>query len=155
MDVQDYIDKKLTHQIHTSERRAFRSCRRRWDWTYRDMWYPKVTPEPLEFGVAFHKAMEYMYAPENWHDKFTAKNLAIVAFRRETERQLKDFIRLNGEPEADVLQNRRDRIELGINMIRYYAEDVASIEDRNFTPLMVEVGFEVPIEDHNTGEQLW
>jgi len=119
------------------------------------MWYPKVTPEPLEFGVAFHKAMEYMYAPENWHDKFTAKNLAIVAFRRETERQLKDFIRLNGEPEADVLQNRRDRIELGINMIRYYAEDVASIEDRNFTPLMVEVGFEVPIEDHNTGEQLW
>jgi hypothetical protein len=148
-DIQWYIDNKLVHSVHTSERRAFRSCRRRWDWTYRRMLYPLVTPEPLEFGVAFHKAMEYYYQPETWHDKETAKQLAMVAFKHSCDTQFKEYKRLNGDPSWETITRYRDRVELGNNMLNYYFEDVAPHYDADWEPVEVEVAFEVPVIDEN------
>lgn len=38
MPDQSYTDnmiaRKLVHEVHTSERRSFRGCRRRWDWIF-------------------------------------------------------------------------------------------------------------------------
>lgn len=146
-----YIDNKLVHSVHTSERRAFRGCRRRWDWTYRRMLYPTVTPEPLEFGVAFHKALEFYYRPETWHDKETASELAIVAFKDSCDEQYKRYVALNGYPEAEVVDRYRNRVILGINMLKYYFSDVAPDYDKDWTPVEVEVAFEIPVKDPDTG----
>ncbi len=144
--VKDYIDNKLVHSLHTSERRSFRGCRRRWNWAYRDMLYPVVTPKALEFGVAFHKAMEIFYAPEFWaKDQEIMKLAALSGFRSECDMQLKRFKTLNGEPEVDVLVDYKERIELGTNMIKFYCETISPHYDQGFRPVEVEVEFEVPI----------
>jgi PD-(D/E)XK nuclease superfamily len=155
-DIQWYMDNKLTHQIHTSERKAFRACRRRWDWVHRDMYYPVVTPAPLEFGVAFHKAMEYFYAPLTWNSGLEVRrDLALVGFRRECEAQLKRYRKLNPDPDVTVIEDYQARIELGLNMIKYYCNEVAPGYDRGFTPIRVEVPFEVALEDPDTYKQIW
>jgi len=155
-NVQWYIDNKLTEQIHTSGRKAFRACRRRWDWVYREMYYPLVTPEPLEFGTAFHKAMETLYEPRMWASPlFVRRDLALVAFKRECEKHLKEYQKLNPDPDVTILESYKSRIELGLNMLRYYCETVSPLYDNNWTPVRVEVSFEVPIKNPDTGEQLW
>lgn len=154
MDIQWFIDNKLVHSVHTSERRAFRGCRRRWNWTYRDMLYPLVTPEPLEFGVGFHKAMEYYYQPATWHDKETAIQLATVAFKNSCDTQYKEYKRLNGEPSYETIERYRYRVELGLNMLDYYFSEVAPSYDKDWDPVEVEVAFEVPIKDEND-DNVW
>ena len=154
-DIDWYIDNKLTHQIHTSERKAFRACRRRHNWVYNEFYYPRVTPEPLEMGVALHKGMEYYYNPDTWNDKEIAKNLALVAFRRSCEEQQKNYKRMHGELSNEKIEEYRARIELGLNMLKYYFEEVAPQYDQGFTPIRVEVGFELPLMDPDTSMQIW
>ncbi len=155
MDLKDYIDRNLCHSIHTSERRSRRSCPRRHAWAYRDMYYPKVTPGQLEFGVWFHRAMEIFYEPSTWgKDPETQKFLALKAFRDAADHGLKEYRRLNGEPEVDVLNDYKDRLQLGLNMFRHYAENVSPQYDQNLTPVEVEVPFEVPILSPQ-GEGIW
>lgn len=59
LTVEEMVEKSLTHEIHTSERKSFRGCRRRWDWIFRGNYYPVVTAKPLEFGIAYHLAQGY------------------------------------------------------------------------------------------------
>jgi len=146
MQLSEYIEKNLVHSLHTSERRAWRSCPRRHNWVYREYYYPIVTPPALEFGVAFHKAMEVYYEPSTWGVDFeTQKFLGLKAFRDECDKQLKNYKRLNGEPEVSVLEEYKERIQLGLNMFKYYAEAISPQFDKNFRPVEVEVEFEVPI----------
>lgn len=155
MDLAEYISKNLVHSLHTSERRAFRSCRRRHNIAYRQMYYPKVTPGPLQFGVAFHKAMEIFYEPMMWdRDRESQMLLAIANFVAECDSQLKQYRKLNGEPEVDVLQEFKDRKQLGIEMIKHYCTRVSPEYDKDFTPVEVEVPFEVPILSPQ-GEPIW
>lgn len=143
---EEFLEAGLVHSIHTSTRRAFRSCRRRWYWSDREMWFPKVTPPPLEFGVAFHKAMEAYYNPLMWGRSFLAQQgVALKAFSDECDRQLRRYRRLNGEPEVEVLEEYKARKTLGLNMIKYYTSAVSPVYDRGFTPVRVEVPFEVLI----------
>lgn len=146
LDVNQYIEKGLVHSIHTTGRRSFRGCRRRWDWIFRQYYYPVVTPRPLEFGVAFHKAMEALYNPETWHDREVALALAIVAFKKKTEEQFEKFRQYNGGnvwPEHE--QDYKERVELGIGMLKHYAKHVMPLYDSHIKPLKVEIPFEVPI----------
>lgn len=155
MTIQEYIDNKIVHSLHTSVRKSFRSCRRRWDWAYREKYYPLVTPPPLEFGVAFHAAMEKVYDPLLWtKDPQVRQGLALVTFKATCEDQLKNYAKLNGEPEKSTIDEYRDRIVLGLNMIRYYMESVSKFTDVGFTPIEVEVPFEIPITHPDTGEVL-
>ena len=119
------------------------------------MYYPKVTPPPLEFGVAFHSAMEEFYNPQLWHhDNIVRQGLALVRFKQVCDQQLKEYTRLNGEPEISVLDEYKERVVLGLNMIRYYTAHVSPFTDVGFTPIEVEVAFEVPITSPE-GEQLY
>lgn len=155
-EIQQYIDNHLTHQIHTSERRAWRACRRRWNWVYRDMYQPLTTPEPLEFGVAFHAAMEMFYEPRTWNSPLEIRtDLALVAFRRECDKQLKRYRKLEQDPDVTVLESYKERLNLGLNMIRYYCNNMSPHYDKRWTPVRVEVSFEVPIKDPINQEQLW
>lgn len=155
-EIQWHIDNKLTHQIHTSERRAFRACRRRWSWVYQDYLQPQTTPEPLEFGIAFHKAMESFYEPRTWKaDHIARAEIAAIAFKQECENQLRQYKKNHPDPDVEVLKSYKERIELGLGMIRYYCKTVSPEYDKNWTPVRVEVGFEIPIKNPYTGLEFY
>jgi hypothetical protein len=153
-NVNDYIEANLVHSIHVSERRSFRGCRRRWNWVYRDLWYPYVTAKPLEFGIAFHKAEEYWYDPEFWNvppiEARQEETLAV--FRKACKEQLteyKDRVKAglveqyltDEEVEADY----KERVRLGVGMLKETFKQSAELDHENFRPRGVEVTFEVPI----------
>lgn len=123
------------------------------------MYYPKVTAKPLEFGVAYHKAMEVYYSPDTWN---WVKNpykrpiviaRAVKAFRDKCNEQKDKYLDTFGDLDPDVRTDYEERLELGCGMLDYHLESVY-FKDQNFTPLAVEVPFEVPILDPDTGEQL-
>jgi hypothetical protein len=157
-DIDELIELGLVHEIHTSERRSFRACRRRWDWLFRQSYYPKTTAKPLEFGIAFHKAMETYYNPTTWDwDREVVAAQSILDFVAVCEEQkaaaldVRDQLYLDNDPEEDY----QERVELGKGMLKYYFGEVAPVEDRGWKPVRVEIGFMVSIPHPRTGEALW
>lgn len=150
-----YIDKNLVHSIHNSGAKSFQSCRRRWSWIYHDRYYPTMTAKPLEFGVAFHAAMEKLYDPLTWFDKDTALALALGTFTQTVDAQYLDFRKKNPNlVTEEVKADYAERKALGLDMLRYYGKHVMPKADVNLTPVKVEVEFEVAIKGPN-GETLW
>lgn len=151
------INLELIHEIHTSERKSFRGCRRRWDWLYRQHYYPRVTAKPLEFGVAYHVGMETFYRPETWKLPVDIKvERAIQEFTQECEKQKAEAIKVGLFNDFEELENDYDeRIVLGTGMIRYHAQYVHPKEDlaRELIPVKVEIEFMVPIPNPETGEE--
>lgn len=141
-----YLNNGLFHSIHTSERKAFRACRRRWNWSYREGYHPMVTPKPLEFGIAYHTAMEVWYEPTSWReDRNVQSQIAIEAFRNVCKEQLDNYTKLNGQPDDEVLADYRERVDLGMSMVKYYTQRVSPKLDVGLTPLAVEIPFEAPM----------
>lgn len=160
LTVQDYIDAKLVHSLHTSESKSFRGCRRRWNWFFREFWYPRTTAKPLEFGTAYHAAMEKFYMPELWDKpREVVKEMAVQTFRDKCQQQLTEYCFVNNIKRSDldpeVAKDYEERMALGEGMIQYHAEEVSPVLDKDLIPRKVEIGFEVPITNPDTGEQLW
>jgi hypothetical protein len=157
--VNDYITAGLTHSIHTSERRSFRGCRRRWDWISRQFYYPVVTARPLEFGVAFHGAMEEYYKSYLGlfinPDPAASLAAALGAFRRITKEQRLKYIKLNGDMDEEMKADYADRLELGAKMLKYYFTRIAPKQDKGLKPVKVEIKFEVPITNPDGEQDLW
>lgn len=161
--INDLIQKRLVHEVHTSERRSFRGCRRRWHWVFQDFYYPQTTAKPLEFGVAFHEAMEILYDPRTWSlTKFavgreSVLNAAISRFVAKCQEQKDNF--LNSDQGAylddEAQEDYSERVELGKGMLKYYWINLAPEWDEHLTPIEVEVEFVVPIEDPDTGDMLF
>lgn len=142
----EYITHDLFHSVHTSERKAFRACRRRWNWRYNQWYHPTTTPKPLEFGTAIHKGFEVWYDPDMWlKDREVQSALAIGAFSKVIKDQLNAYRELNGEPDQEVLNDYHERVTLGVNMLKYYTERVSPLLDVDLTPLATEIPFEVPL----------
>lgn len=158
--IDDYIDAGLCHSTHTTTRRSFRGCRRRWSWIFQDGYYPKITARPLEFGVAFHSAMEAYYGSylDLWEnpDPAASLDLSIGTFQGVCEQQYKKYLRNDptkiGDP--DVRAEYDDRVQLGVGMLRYYFGHIQPSADKGLKPVKVEISFEVPITGPN-GEELW
>lgn len=147
MNRQELIDAKLFHSIHTSERKAFRACRRRWLWSYRMDYHPTVMPKPLEFGIAWHIAMETWYNPDKWAgDRRKVYLETISIFGKTLDDQLKRFEELNGTPDDATLLDYAERRALGFKMIDYYCLRISTMLDKHLTPLAVEIPFEVDME---------
>lgn len=147
-----------THEIHTSEIRSFQGCRRRWNWSYREGIVPQQSAKPLQFGIAFHIAMEVFYDPETWLDTTPEEKTkrAVEAFIASSEEQRAKFLKESGqttllEAEGD---DYTERIDLGIGMLEWYGSQIHPKEDTWFKPVMVEVPFQVPICNPATGEPL-
>jgi hypothetical protein len=158
LDVQWYIDNRLVHEIHTSERKSFRGCRRRWNWIFRENYYPLMTAKPLEFGVAYHEGMEVFYDPKTWdwpRDVRTA--LAVKAFVAKCHSQKAKALESSGQNalDAEVEEDYAERVELGKGMIEYYCNQVSPREDKGWKPVRVEVEFIVDIPHPETGETIW
>lgn len=145
-DVNDFIELDLTHSVHTSERRSFRGCRRRHDWLFRQYFYPTTTAKPLEFGVAYHKAMEVFYEPKFWGaPRATVLQMAIETFKAKCKEQFDNYEKYQGTADPDVRKDYKERVELGEGMLRYHVEKVFPEIREKYRPLKVEVSFEVPI----------
>ena len=147
-----------THEIHTSEIRSFLGCRRRWNWAYREGYVPEISARPLQFGIAFHQALEVFYDPETWDSTTPEEKTkrAVDAFIRSCEEQRAAYLKATGQTtllEADG-DDYTERIDLGIGMIEWYGKQVHPKQDNWFKPVMVEVPFQVPIVDPDTGEPL-
>src|SRR4051812_33896880 len=147
-----------SHEIHTSEIRSFLGCRRRWNWAYRERIVPEISARPLQFGIAFHIAMETFYNPETWSETSPEEKTqrAIDAFIKECERQRNEFLKSTGQTkllEADG-DDYTARIDLGIGMLEWYGKQIHPEHDKWFKPVMVEVPFQVPIKNPETGEPL-
>ena len=147
-----------SHEVHTSEIRSFLGCRRRWNWAYREGYVPEISARPLQFGIAFHQALEVFYDPETWDSTTPEEKTkrAVDAFIRSCEEQRAAYLKATGQTtllEADG-DDYTERIDLGIGMIEWYGKQVHPKEDNWFKPVMVEVPFQVPIVDPETGEPL-
>lgn len=141
----------MPHVIRTSASRSFRGCRRRWDWAYRQHYVPLEEPKPLEFGRAFHAALEEVYEPSRWksttpRDKL---ELAIARLVKECEEHREKYLAETGTPrlDRDGQDDYDGRIELGREMLKHYVLEVHPVKDSWFKPVKVELEFEVPITD--------
>lgn len=120
-----------------------------------DSYYPKTTAKPLEFGVAYHAAMEVYYAPETWDwDREVIGRLAILKFIEVCEEQKQKALDVRGATflDADIEADYNERVELGKGMLNYYFLHVAPREDVGWRPVKVEIAFMVPIPNPETGE---
>jgi PD-(D/E)XK nuclease superfamily protein len=156
VDVNWYIDKRLVHEFHTSERKSFRGCRRRWDWLFRDNYYPKVTAKPLDFGTAYHKALEVYYDPSTWNlPREVVVESAIRAFINKNNVQRKeahDSLQFKTEEEVDA--DFDERIVLATGMLRHLVSTIGPKEDLTWDPVRVEIPFMVPIPHPDTNEPM-
>lgn len=144
------------HELHVTERRSFRGCRRRWNWIYRERRLPHILATPLEFGIAYHKAMEVFYDPGTWETQSNAvrRELAVAAFVDECEKHRDTFLAQVPVDDEDLLGGYDDQIELGSDMIRYHADRVSPARDKHLRPIATEYGFDVPFVHPDTGEVL-
>jgi hypothetical protein len=114
--------------------------------------------KPLDFGIAYHKAMEVFYDPETWgtFPSDVRAELAIAAFVAKTNEQRKKYIQANdGQlPDDEIQADFDERVELGKGMIRYHLERISPREDGHWRPLRVEIAFQVPILHPETSEPL-
>jgi hypothetical protein len=144
----------LVHEIHTTELRSYRGCRRRWNWAFGEDLQPARTAVPLEFGIAYHYAMEKMYNPETWGSPRTLiAQFAEAAFYDACSAQRKKF---NAENERgmsdDEERNYDELLALGRGMIHWYVMNHLPLDQ--YTPVFVEEKFQVPILDED-GNQLY
>lgn len=147
----------MPHEIHTSERRSFRGCKRRWDWAYREGYVPYETAKPLEFGIAFHEALEVFYDPKTWDETTPEQKLsnAVQRFNEICREQQQRFLEVTNQRTLDQAQgdDYQERIELGIGMLANHMLTVHP-SDHWFRPVQTEVSFAVPLFDPLTGEML-
>lgn len=141
----------MSHEIHVSERRSFRGCRRRWNYAYVEGFVPDQPIKALEFGVAYHQALESFYNPETWSILSTEEKTerAIANFQGKCDEQRLNYLTAMKirELPLEVAQDYDERFELGTGMLQYHGEFVHPKFDSWFKPVAVEIPFEVPIED--------
>lgn len=142
----------MKHIIRNSDRYTFKTCRRKWGWNspLRGNFRPRVTPKPLEFGIAWHEAMAVLYDPDTWHLLKDPSQRAFVyaavhkRFDEVVAAQLKVY-QEDKELFIEAEEDFKDRLILGHGMLdNYFAW--ALVND-NFTPVKVEVSFEATIPD--------
>ena len=148
----------MPHEVHNSERRSFRSCRRRHNWAYVEGYVPIEPEDRLDFGIAFHCGMQVFYNPETWDTTEADEKCAgaIQAFLLECERQRKHYLethKLNELP-PEMESDFEDKLDLGAGMLNYHASYVHPKFDNWFRPIAVEIPFEVPLEDPDRPGQL-
>lgn len=136
--------------IRTSDRATFRRCRKQWDYSskIRRNYEPVKTPTPLEFGIAFHEAMEVYYDPKGWESPLAVKaSAALGAFAKAVNRQKEQYADSVGVLSDEMKVEFEERYELGIGMLNYYIFNYSAEYDMSWVPIAVEQHFELPIVD--------
>jgi hypothetical protein len=80
----------------------------------------------------------------------------LAEFKKVTKEQKLKYIKLNSGIDPEMEADYKDRVETGEAMLKYYFSNVAPTHDKGLKPLKVEIKFEVPIANPDSGEQdLW
>jgi hypothetical protein len=107
---------------------------------------------PLEFGTAFHRAMEVMYDPTTWGQSREVIGVrAETAFLQVVQEQKKTYERNANYLDDEKMRDYKALMDLGVGMIRWYVKEHLPLGE--FTPVAVEQTFAVPVLDPN-GKQL-
>jgi len=143
LNVVDLGDGRRAIIIRTSDRIAFKQCRRKWGWSshLRGNLGSKSLAGPLWFGSAVHYALEDFHG----HNHFGRPAQAFRAYCIATSKQ----------HNRDLPPDAQELYELGIKMLDYYVDywlrfrKLRPIYVENGIP-QVEVNFEIPIplEEH-------
>lgn len=145
----------LVIPIHTSDRMSFKACRRRWDILsdLRQGMKPIETPQPLSFGSAAHKGFEIFNDPLTWEltkspgSRVVIVESAISAARNEIVEMKRRYLRLTNLEclEEEQEEQYQKDLELIDGMLRHYFEYCRMHNFERYTPLHVELSFEVLI----------
>lgn len=141
-----------SHIIRTSDRLQWKRCRRSHHFSsiMHQNLVPNRTAKPLEFGTDWHEAMASLYDPDTWALVRDSKTRGPIL---ESVRQV--FVNANfghranhadpdsGYIDQEVRDDYDERQTLGLLMLDGYFD--WSIDVDEFTPVHVEVDFEVPI----------
>lgn len=136
------------HIIRTSDRGTFRRCRQLWNFTSKMRMNLEYVPgiEPLNFGIAYHEAMEVYYDPILWDTdtegalRIPAAEASFMASMNNWKQSQKDSDSWNDQTAARYTE----LVDLGLGMMRHYwswAKDA----DKHYRPVKTEIEFEVPI----------
>jgi PD-(D/E)XK nuclease superfamily len=139
--------------VRTSDRINFKACRQAWDFgsKLRQNYEPISLPKPLDFGSAIHSGLEIIYEPKTWHliSQESLRGVILAAalqtFAETNRTALLRYEAENG-PDELVRQDFAERAELGNGMLNHYFDwIVGNKEWEKYTPVYVEIEFEVPI----------
>jgi hypothetical protein len=131
----------MAYRIHASERTAFKRCRREWDLSSRNRQNlePLSRPGPIDLNQALHDALAVYYFPGMWEwDRAIVQPLVHQALDRSVRGQ---------EAIADG-QARQEAMDRGHALLDAYAAWAPTVD--HFTPLRVDIDFEVNIPDPAT-----
>ncbi len=148
----------MKHVIRTSDRIAFKRCRRAWDLgsILRQNYVPTAGRKPLEFGTAWHAALEVYYRAETWElvrsgDPTTRSAIeaaTLARFGAVCLEQRTKYVDDNGDLPVEAEQDFKERLELGRGMLQGYF--IYALKNDNFKVIAREVDFEVPITSGET-----
>lgn len=132
-------------EIHTTELKSFKRCRRKWALGELAAIQPQKLNMNFFLGTAIHAALE------EWHTSFDVDMMFeafYAACNEDTKSLREDTPWLYAEQEAEILENQ----ELGIAMLQGYIEhwnpETFVVAKAGGKPLL-EVKFKVPILDRN------
>ncbi len=140
-------------RISTTEMQEFKSCRRAWHYSSpnRMNLEPKSGAIALWLGSGVHKALETYYGhiakAKDTDDPTEVRAAAAVA-------SMETYIKWRTETLQEITEDPEDKYRkngvLGEKMLENYFDYAAKTD--NFTPLMTEFEFEIPIRNPETGE---
>ncbi|MGH3786131.1 MAG: hypothetical protein ACRDRG_06155 [Pseudonocardiaceae bacterium] len=126
----------MAYRIHTSDRAAFKRCRREWDLSSpnRQNLEPHSRPGPVDLNQALHDALAVYYFPGMWEwDRAVVLPLVHQALERS----------IQGQSETVDEQARHEALAQGHALLNAYAAWAPTVD--HFTPLRVDTDFEVNI----------
>ena len=135
--------------IRTSDRGRFRRCRQLWDFEspMRQNYAYQGSIKPLDFGIAFHEALDEYYKPrEEAYTHEVRWGLAISKFGEICDEQMARTLKATmGIDETSVREDFAERKELGIGMLNHYFPWAEEHDD--FEVVESEISFEVEIPE--------
>jgi hypothetical protein len=105
----------------------------------------------LEFGIAFHEALDVFYTPETWDSTSVQEKLnnAVEKFVVTCAAQRTRFLEATNQRELEKGNgdDYEERINLGVGMLRHHARATHPQGDDWFKPVRTEISFAVPLKD--------
>lgn len=132
----------MVYRIRSSDRAAFKRCRRAWDLGSRNRqnFEPTPQPGPVDLAQAVRDALAVYYFPGMWEwSRAVVLPLVHQALERSVQRQLES---------AGDDQRGQEVLERGHALIDAYAAWAPTVDQ--FTPLRIDTDFEVDIPDPRT-----
>ncbi len=137
----------------TSDRGTYRQCRTLWNWSspLRGNLEPEQRYPPFEDGTSWHGALEVYYDPVTWHllqDPLTAEAVRHSARMRllsiHNSQVALATLWSGGSLAVENEEDYAERLIMLQGMLEHYF--VWAPENDLFTPKLIEIEFEVPVE---------